>query len=97
MEANRHENWIDIAGRKQFRSIFFQSVDDFVESPHSQVTWSRDAMGQELSKKFDAELRELMILYSQEGKLRSRIHSTLTWGKPRSTPIVPEKLENPER
>lgn len=48
-ESNRHENWIDIAGKKQVSHTFFQSLSDFVESQHSQATWSRKAMSKDLS------------------------------------------------
>lgn len=85
-EANRHENWIEIKGRKQFRYTFHQSVEDFIESQHSQATWSRQAMGQKLSKRFDSELMQIMLPHSDDGILKMEILSTVTWGKPRSAP-----------
>ncbi len=86
-EANRHEHWMEVAGREQYFETFFQPVWDFLESQHSRATWSRQAMGERLSRKFDDELLELMQPYQENGVIKMKIVSTLAWGRPMAVKV----------
>lgn len=86
-EANRHEKWIDIAGRKEFINFIEQPLEEFVESQHSRATWARNAMGKTLSDEFDRELIALMNPFAENGKLYLNIPFSVTWGRPRSFPL----------
>jgi SAM-dependent methyltransferase len=85
-EANRHEAWMDIAGRKIFPFTVRQSVADFILGQHSRATWSRKVMGQALAAEFDRELDDLMRPFVTRGYLELSMASELTWGTPRRTP-----------
>lgn len=87
-EANRHERWMDISGRKAFTQQFRQTVHEFIEMQHSQATWSRSAMGKDLALGFDRDLKHLMEPYSSGGILEMEIQSEITWGKPRPAPGI---------
>ncbi len=82
----RHELWMDIAGRELFRHVFRQSVEDFVISQHSRVSWNRPAMGEALASEFDRALDDLIRPFARDGQLEIAIVSELTWGAPRRTP-----------
>jgi SAM-dependent methyltransferase len=84
-EGGRHEAWMDITGRERFAFTFAQSVEDFVASQHSRATWGRQAMGQALAAKFDAELDALMRPFAIDGVLTLELESELTWGAPRAS------------
>jgi SAM-dependent methyltransferase len=88
-EANRHEAWMDIAGRKTFPFIVRQSVADFITAQHSRATWSRKVMGEALAAEFDRELDALMRPFATDGQLGLRMASTLTWGAPLREPSRP--------
>lgn len=81
-EAKRHETWIRLEGRMKFRFEFIQSISDFVEGQHSRATWSRAAMGSDLTRSFDNELERLMTPYSKDGFLELAIETEVAWGKP---------------
>jgi len=81
-----HEAWMDDVGRERFSFGFRQSVEDFVISCHSRVSWNRRQMGEALAAQFDAALDALMRPFATEGMLELEIISELTWGAPRSTP-----------
>lgn len=82
-EANRHEAWMDIAGRKTFPFTFRQGVADFITAQHSRATWSRKVMGEALAAEFDRDLDALLRPFATDGQLELRMASTLTWGAPR--------------
>ncbi len=83
-----HEAWMDVGGRQRFAFVFRQSVEDFVASCHSRVSWPRQAMGEALAQAFDAALDALMRPCAQGGLLELDIVSELTWGRPLATPRV---------
>jgi len=83
--ATPHHAWMDLAGREVFAFPFKQSVEDFVASCHSRVSWPRSQMGA-LAAEFDAALDALMRPFSTDGLLELEIVSDLTWGRPRATP-----------
>jgi SAM-dependent methyltransferase len=84
-EKGPHEAWMDIAGRELFRHIERQSVEDFITSQHSRVSWSRASMGKPLADDFDRALDDLMRPFATNGRLDLEIASELTWGAPRAT------------
>lgn len=85
-EANRHEAWMEIAGRKTFPFTVRQGIADFITAQHSRATWSRTVMGDALAAEFDRDLDALMRPFATEGQLELRMVSTLTWGRPRREP-----------
>lgn len=85
-EMNRHEAWMDIAGRERFAFTFRQTVEDFVRSQHSRATWTRSRMGVDLSDEFDRDLDDLMRPFATDGWLDLDMVSDLTWGAPRRAP-----------
>lgn len=82
-ETDRHEAWMDIAGRETFPFTAHQTVEDFITCQHSRATWSRAAMGEALVAEFDRELDALMRPFAKDGLLRLDLVSQLTWGAPR--------------
>ena len=84
--ATPHHAWMDLAGREVFAFPFAQSVEDFIASCHSRVSWPRSQMGAALAAEFDAALDALMRPFSTDGMLELEIVSELTWGAPRATP-----------
>lgn len=85
-DAMRHERWIDIEGKEDFAFMFRQSVGNFIECQHSQASWSRAAMGKNLSAEFDLELRDLLNPHQKEGYLEFEVKTVVTWGKARKSP-----------
>jgi SAM-dependent methyltransferase len=85
-EEGPHEAWMDIVGRELFRHIERQSVEDFITSQHSRVSWSRASMGQVLADDFDRALDGLMRPFARNGRLDLEVASELTWGAPRTFP-----------
>ena len=61
---------------------FEQSVEDQIEGFHSQSSLSRDHMTPENAAAFDAEMRELLNLHAQDGKITIQVYSHIVWGKP---------------
>ena len=84
-EAAAHERWMDIVGGKRFHYVVRQSVDDFIVSQHSRVSWSRSSMGEALAAAFDRDLDALMRPFAHDGYLELDLVSELVWGAPRST------------
>jgi len=85
-EADRHEAWMDIAGRERFAHSHRQSLADYIDGQHSAATWSRAAMGPALAAEFGRQLEALLGPFVRDGMLELRYVSTLTWGAPRRTP-----------
>lgn len=77
-----HEAWMDVAGRERFRFVFRQSVEDFVASCHSRVSWRRRVMGEATARAFDIALADLMRPHATDGLLDLEIVSELAWGAP---------------
>jgi SAM-dependent methyltransferase len=85
-EGRRHEAWIDITQRRSFAHRIRQRVETYIEAQHSTATFSRAAMGEDLTAAYDAELDALIRPYSQGGTVELSYVSTLTMGRPRATP-----------
>jgi SAM-dependent methyltransferase len=85
-ETRRHEAWIDIAERRSFAHRIRQSVETYIEAQHSTATFCRAAMGEDLTAAYDAELDALIRPYAQDGTVELAYVSTLTLGRPRTTP-----------
>jgi SAM-dependent methyltransferase len=85
-EAQRHEAWMDIAGRQSFEFTFHQPIEAFIEGQHSRATWARRAMGDGPAEEFDRALDTLMRPFATNGVLALEMVSELTWGAPRRTP-----------
>jgi SAM-dependent methyltransferase len=78
-----HGAWLDIHGRERFAFTFHQSVEDFIASCHSRVSWHRRRMGEQVAAEFDAALDALMRPFAVGGVLRLEVVSEVTWGRPR--------------
>ena len=84
-DGRTYEPWMDIAGRREFRMTFRQSIADYVACQHSRATFSRARMGDEIAAAFDAELSALLTPYARDGMVAFELVSELTWGKARET------------
>ncbi|HEV8633706.1 MAG TPA: hypothetical protein VG370_05625, partial [Chloroflexota bacterium] len=71
-------------------TAFEQSVDEYVDSLHSQSTLSRERMGPAAAARFDAAVRELVT--ARVGKVvRFDLVGEVVWGRPGSPPVSPER------
>ena len=62
---------------------FSQSLADYVQSFHSRESMSREHMGEENVRTFDAELSHILSDFvDDEGFLRFQIEARITWGRP---------------
>ncbi|MEJ2130811.1 MAG: class I SAM-dependent methyltransferase, partial [Gammaproteobacteria bacterium] len=86
-ELESYRNWMDVEGEQGFAFAFTQVVEDFIECQHSRATWARAKMGRDLAEEFDAELREIVAPFSENGSLRYTVRSELVWGRPRDSSI----------
>jgi len=78
------ETWMNIAGEKEFRFEFQQSVADYIACQHSRATFSRARMGDDLAAAFDAEYGAALAPFARNGILRVSLTTSLTWGMPRT-------------
>ena len=85
-ELRRHEDWMEIAGQERFSFVFRQSLEDFITCQHSRATTSRVMLGEALAAEYDAQLRELMRPFVEDGLLALTIEAELTWGRPLAAP-----------
>jgi hypothetical protein len=85
-ELQRHEIWMDLAGRARFPFVFRQSVEDFITCQHSRATWSRAVMGDALASAFDDQLRALLGPFATDGVLDLPMVTELSWGRPLAAP-----------
>lgn len=82
VELLKHAGLFEEAGRKAFRMPFAQTVDDFVESIHSQNGFSRDRMVEGAAAAFDDAVRSAAARHVRDGALRFEVHGTVVWGHP---------------
>ena len=94
--TNRHHESIDLiqelVNREHLSVIgdqrtapvsFSQSLTDYVQSFHSRESMSKEHMGSENVKAFDAELSHVLSDYvDNEGCLTFELEARVTWGKP---------------
>lgn len=59
-----------------------QTLADYIEGLHSRSGLSLDILGPEATKRFDAEVHELLTPYAQNGVVTVSIIATVVWGKP---------------
>jgi hypothetical protein len=78
-----HGAWLDIQGRERFAFTFPQSVEAFVASCHSRVSWHRAMMGGGVAAAFDSALDGVMRPYAVHGVLRLGVVSEVVWGRVR--------------
>jgi SAM-dependent methyltransferase len=90
-----HGAWLDIHGRQRFAFTFHQSVEDFIASCHSRVSWHRRMMGGRLAAEFDAALDALMRPFAVAGVLGLEVVSEVVWGRAKTTPACPPR-ESPD-
>lgn len=94
--TNRHHEQIDLIqelvnrghlhliGNKRTAPVSFsQSLTDYVQSFHSRESMSKEHMGQENAKAFDAELScVLSDFVNAKGFLTFQLEARVTWGRP---------------
>ena len=94
--TNRHHEPIDLiqelVDRGHLRLVenkrtqpvnFSQSLTDYVQSFHSRESMSKEHMGEESVRAFDAELsRVLSDFVDDKGFLTFQLEARITWGKP---------------
>ena len=93
--TNRHHERIDliqelvdrghlhlIGDKKTAPVSFSQSPADYVQSFHSRESMSKEHMGEENVREFDAELSDILSDYVDEGLLSFQLEARVTWGKP---------------
>lgn len=94
--TNRHHERIDliqelvnrghlhlIGDKKTTPVSFSQSLSDYVQSFHSRESMSKEHMGAENVKAFDAELSHILSDYiDDKGFLSFQLEARVTWGKP---------------
>ena len=61
---------------------FRQSIDDYVESIHSQNGFSRERMTARAAAEFDAAVGELVSRTYPDGMVEMQVASTIVWGWP---------------
>ena len=83
-EMNRYRGFMAIHGQREFITAVEQSLEDLIECQHSRASWARAAMGHDRSRRFDAELAQLLTPHLRSGALRFQVRTTLIWGRPSS-------------
>ena len=58
------------------------TMDEYIESRHSQRGFPRNLMGEERASAFAAELRETMSEFLNEGRLQLETQTRIVWGEP---------------
>ena len=94
--TNRHFKQIDLVKELVDRDLmlpvgdmrtvsvsFSQTVEDYVESFHSRESMSREHMGDENVRAFDAELSRILADFADdEGTLHFQLQTRVAWGRP---------------
>ena len=75
---------LDVVGDKLTTPVSFsQSLTDYVQSFHSRESMSKEHMGTENVRTFDAELSQVLSDYiDDEGFLTFQLEARITWGRP---------------
>ncbi|QBD83147.1 class I SAM-dependent methyltransferase [Ktedonosporobacter rubrisoli] len=71
-----------VGERKTSAEAFAQSIDDYIESYHSRVGFSRERMGQERAAAFDREARKLLQQAYRTGTITFQVGARVIWGFP---------------
>ena len=78
----RHEAWLVERQTTWHELEVTQPIDELIECQHSRATFAREAMGDELSRRFDAELREVLLPHAdRSGTVRFRVRTEVTSGR----------------
>jgi hypothetical protein len=62
---------------------FVQSLDDFIESFHSRVGFSRERMGLAQAMAFDQEAKKILLKSHSDGTITFQVTAHIVWGLPR--------------
>ena len=75
---------LQLIGDKRTKPVSFsQSLTDYVQSFHSRESMSKEHMGKENVRGFDAELSDILSHYvDDEGLLSFQLEARVTWGRP---------------
>ncbi len=87
-DAQAHENWVDVLGRKAFVFEYAQKPEHFIEREHSRATWARSKMGP-LADEMDDDMRAVIAPYVVDGLLHFKVQTSVMWGAPREAPRAP--------
>jgi ubiquinone/menaquinone biosynthesis C-methylase UbiE len=68
-------------------TLFTQPLRDYIEAFHAKSSLSRDNMTHEAAEAFDAELRETLTPYAQNGNITVQVVGHVVWGKPQGVNI----------
>ncbi len=80
-ELEKHGLFKRLGERKTGSVPFVQSMEDYIESLHSQSSLTRDQMGEENARNFDNEVRGIVSEFYPTGKLELRVFGTVLWGE----------------
>ena len=93
--TNRHYEQMDLiqelADRGHFQLIgdrwttpvvFSQPLEDYVASFHSRQSLSKEHMGKDNVRAFDAQLTDVLSDFTDDGVISFHIATRVTWGKP---------------
>lgn len=61
---------------------FYQSIDEFIVGLHSRSSFTSERLGQQGTKDFDQQVRDLLAPYHGDGMIPLQVVATVTWGKP---------------
>jgi SAM-dependent methyltransferase len=82
-------------GHLKFAGQWRPTIEEYVESRHSQAGLSRDRMGADRAAEFDAELADLLRrlvaaggVPSREGRLDLGVVAEVGWGRPQPLPAA---------
>ena len=59
-----------------------QSIEDWIAAQHARSSLSLDTMTSEQAAQFDAEMREALLPFAQDGFVTMQIAGHIVWGKP---------------
>jgi hypothetical protein len=83
-EDTQQQSLFQQVGESTTRPIpFVQSLDDFIESFHSRVGFSRERMGQAQATAFDQEAKKLLLKSHSDGTITFQVTARIVWGFPR--------------
>ncbi len=71
-------------GEKETQPVpFTQPVDDYIESFHSRIGFSRERMKPEMAADFDSEAKKILLRKYPDGILSLYVVVNVTWGRPK--------------
>lgn len=79
------EPWLSVSTDRYFVETVTQSIADFIRCQHSRQTFAPSLMASRLAE-FDAELAELLLPFSVDGRLEYQVRTRVTAGMMRTQP-----------